>query len=215
MKASPDRPQSVPEESLPGSGFQPAGRLMISTAEHLKIISDPLRLRMLELIGKEALTVKQMAGRLKEPATKLYYHIAELESAGFVVMVDTRVKSGIIEKYYRASAESLSVDRKLLSISAENPLPDLLSLVFETTVQEISNSVASGLIDLEPETPGHNLVLTRTTFNLRRADVPLLATKLRELVAEMDAAEPLAGEDTVSYACLVAFYPRTDAFDGD
>ncbi len=213
----PKNPSTAPspDESLPGAGFQPAERLLISTPEQLKAISDPLRLSMLELIGKEALTVKQIATRLKQPPTKLYYHIAELEAAGFVTMVDTRVKSGIIEKYYRTAADNLSVDRKLLNVSAENPLPDLISVVFESTMQELSHSISAGLVNLEEDPAEENIVLARTLISLRREDVPRFIAKFRDLLTELDAADPRAGTDSVDYACLLAFYPRSAASGSD
>ena len=59
--------------------------------------------------------MKQMSEKLNQPPTKLYYHVSELEAAGVVKLVGTRVKSGIIEKYYRIAAQSMQVDRSLLN----------------------------------------------------------------------------------------------------
>jgi DNA-binding transcriptional ArsR family regulator len=97
--------------------------MKITTLEQLKAISDPLRVDVLEIITHEALTVKQMAEKLNQPPTKLYYQVSELETAGFVTLVGTRIKSGIIEKYYRTVSESIQVDRTLLN---EECLPGLL-----------------------------------------------------------------------------------------
>src|SRR5690242_18751749 len=109
-----------PSEPPPGSGFKPAEVLVINTPEMLKTISDPLRVKILETILSEALTVKQIATRLGASPTRLYYHVAELEKAGFVTQVDTRVKSGIVEKYYRMSAEGVTVDPMMLNFTGEH-----------------------------------------------------------------------------------------------
>ncbi len=207
----PSIPTPAPDPG-PGADFQPAEQIIISTVDQLKAISDPLRLDIIMLIAHEALTVKQMAGRLDQPPTKLYYHVAELEKAGFVTMVDTRVKSGIIEKYYRISAENITIDRKLLNASGdlENVIPDLLTVIFDTTTQEISRSLASGLVNLDDVSGGESpaMILLHSLFNIRKEDLPKFLDKFRALLVELDAAGKKPGPDTVSYGCTIAFYPR-------
>jgi len=215
MKNNPTDAQSpIPSDSLPGANFQPTERLVISSPEQLKAISDPLRLSILELIAHEALTVKQMAVRLGQPPTRLYYHVAELEGAGFAVLVDTRVKSGIIEKYYRAASENITVDRRLLNISTvdESALPAIVSMVFEPTIQEIARSVATGQIDFSStaDHPADELVLARELIRLRAEDIPRFTQKFKALLAELEAADDHSGASSCAYACLVAFYPRPD-----
>ncbi len=187
---------------------------MISTPEQLRAISDPLRLRIVELVLREALTVKQIATRLEQPPTKLYYHVAELEEAGFVTMVDTRVKSGIIEKYYRTSAENISVHPTLLNQATvmENDLTNLLAVFFDVTTQEVSRSLASGLISLdeEPPTSTGNYIVTRNMFRIPKEEVPKIMEKFQDLFKELEAAEGRAGPDSPNYACTLVFYPRVD-----
>jgi DNA-binding transcriptional ArsR family regulator len=199
-------------EPVPGAGFQPLKQLVISSVEQLKAISDPLRLNILELIIRDALTVKQIASRLDQPPTRLYYHIAELEKGGFVTVVDTRVKSGIIEKYYRTSAENITIDHKLLNASGdeESIVPELLSVVFDTTAQEITRSMAAGLVNLNDLTTGKStgMILLRSLFNIPRENVAMFIEKFTALLVELDAQRDQPGADFVSYGCMIAFYPR-------
>ena len=199
-----------PNEPTPGAGFQPAAHLLISTPEQLKAISAPLRLSILELIAKEALTVKQIASRLGEAPTKLYYHVAELESAGFVRQVDTRIKSGIIEKYYRASSTHITVAPTLLNVSGEPEatMSDLIALPFESTIQDLSQSAASSLIDLD--NPSANAVFARTVVHLRSENAARFIEKFKALLAELDTADDPSNPDAASCACLVAFYPQVE-----
>jgi DNA-binding transcriptional ArsR family regulator len=201
-----------PTDPVPGANFQPAEILTISTPEQLKAISDPLRLNIIELVAKEALTVKQIAVRLNQPPTKLYYHVAELEEYGFVTLVDTRVKSGIIEKYYRAVSAQITVDRKLLNVSGAqgDELSNLMTLVFDTTVRELSQSIACGLVDLEQEAndTASNFILLRILIHLRREEATRFAEKFKALLEELAAGNAQPEPDDVSYACLIAFYPR-------
>ena len=72
--------------------------------ETLRVLADPLRLRMLEVFGqhgREPLTVKEIARSLGEPLTKLYYHVNLLEQHGLIVVASSRLVSGILEKHYR------------------------------------------------------------------------------------------------------------------
>jgi DNA-binding transcriptional ArsR family regulator len=200
-------------EPIPGADFKPVELIQITTLEQLRAISDPLRVEIIEIIMREALTVKQMADRLNQPATKLYYHVSELESAGFVTLVGTRVKSGIVEKYYRTAADSIQVDRSLLngSAGAEESLGLLITTVFDTTIADLTRSFKSGNLNLTGDAANpqdKQLMLTHDLCRLHRADVPLFIDKFKSLLAEMDVKGE--GEDIVSYACTIAFYPHTE-----
>jgi len=199
-----------PFATAPGAGFQPAEFFLITTPEQLKAINGPLRLNILEILVKEALTVKQVASRLGQPPTRLYYHVNALEEAGFVTQVETRVKSGIIEKYYRAAYKNIQVDRKLLSTSTgqSSSFETILSIVFDSTVSGLRRSFSSGLINLagEGDSQPRNLILSHILCDLSREDVPIFIDKLKALLEELSVDRDKT--DTLSYACTVAFYPR-------
>src|SRR5258705_10917118 len=114
MPATAKRRQPVTVSPRP-SRFQPRATLRVTTLQQLKVLSDPLRVDMLEMILYEAHTVKQIATILGLPPTKLYYHMSALEAAGFARVVQTQVKSGIIEKYYRRAARTFLVDPRLFT----------------------------------------------------------------------------------------------------
>src|SRR5919199_432922 len=94
----------------------PADELTISDLDSLRVIADPLRLRILESLI-EPRTVKQVAAELGIFPTKLYYHMQLLERHGLIMVVDTRLVSGILEKRYRAAARCFHVDHALLALS--------------------------------------------------------------------------------------------------
>ena len=205
------RTSKNPAMPAPGAGYQPAAVLKVTTAEQLKAISDPLRMQLLECISKEALTVKQMAARLEQPPTRLYYHVGALEEAGFVVVVDTRIKSGIVEKFYRISAENIQVDRNLLKqsgVKGDEALQSILSAVFDSTIADLQQSFAAGQLNLgdTAKDSAKDLVLAHQAYHLRPGDVPRFIEKINDLLKELGAAEDEA--NGVGYACTVAFYPR-------
>ncbi len=198
-------------EPAPGAGYQPAEILRITTLEQLKAISDPLRMEILEIVAGEARTVKQMADKLSQPATKLYYHVSELEAAGFVKLVGTRVKSGIIEKYYRITAESMQVDRALLNSGEgmEEPLAALIDTVFDTTVADLMRSFRAGLLNQPGGEVGPKskvMILSQGLCRLRQEDVPTFIQKFTSLLEEMNPKTEDKG--MVTYGCTIAFYPH-------
>jgi DNA-binding transcriptional ArsR family regulator len=212
----PRRSPPPPAPETAPASFQPAESLRLTTPEQIKAINDPLRLEMLELIVEDARTVKQVADMLGKPPTKLYYHMNALEAAGFVKIVETRVKSGIIEKYYRAVALSFQVDRKLLKAkggSDHEALDNLLAVIFDATADDVRRSAEAGLlpIDASAKKLRDKVVMTRTIFTLREADVPKFTAKLQALLQELEAADV---KDGVAYGLTLAFYPRVSKNPG-
>lgn len=88
---------------------------ILSSLEEIKVISDPFRLKILFLFGEDhtPLTVKQIAVKMEEVPAKVHYHVKELERIGVLEIVETKEKSGIIEKYYLTTAENFRVERRI------------------------------------------------------------------------------------------------------
>ena len=76
-------------------------------------MADPLRMSMMYTLsrrtghGLPAMSVKELAAALGEPKTKLYRHVKQLESAGLIVAVSSRVVSGIVEQRYQAAGPAV------------------------------------------------------------------------------------------------------------
>src|SRR5688572_10061938 len=104
----------VEKGQMPGFERQPViplGQddvLIVTDLETLKLISDPLRLRMLELLRGEPRTVKELARALGVAPTKLYYHVKLLLERELIRVAETRIVSGITEKRYQVTAARLS-----------------------------------------------------------------------------------------------------------
>src|SRR5436305_5533764 len=114
--------------------FEPAKELTVTSLETLRVISDALRSRILDLLRAEAQTVKQLAATLNLPPKKLYYHINLMEQHGLIRVVGTRIVSGIIEKTYRATAYLFWFDKEVFALdptSGESALPPGIALLFE------------------------------------------------------------------------------------
>jgi DNA-binding transcriptional ArsR family regulator len=204
-------------ELQPQINFVPAESYLVSDLETLKVLADPLRLRIRELMGKPT-TVKQVAAKLDLPATKLYYHINLLEKHGLIVLVDTRVVSGIIEKHYQVAAHNVRVAKHLLSPGTD-PAGEGLSLTigsfFESARNELLQSVKEGIVDWNDEGERHKGLSLQTsimTLNEQEAaqfyrEVESLFERYVELSRQNE--EAMAPEDR-AFRTLYILFPTKD-----
>jgi len=143
----------------------------LETIEQLRAVAAELRLRVIERLTLQAMTVTQLAELLGEAPNKLHYHVRELERVGLLKKVETREKGAILEKYYRAVAKNIMIPRTLLSSLA----PDEVAAMFNEVVQPFFQGftqAAEQLMHIPPEdqpgyvfqfSPGH-FWMTRDEF---------------------------------------------------
>jgi hypothetical protein len=82
------------------------------TAQEVKMIFDPYRLRILHTIfhNKAEMTVKQIATEMEEPANKVHYHVKKLSDYKALKLVRTENINGIIAKYYMTAYDGYILD---------------------------------------------------------------------------------------------------------
>ena len=109
--------------------------LVVETLEQLKAVSDSLRMQIISLLVKEAYTGKQLSTLLSLSASKVHYHLKELENHGFIEVVRTEEKNGIVQKFYRAVAYDFKVSDDLLPSLHEDTM-----LLQETMLNHLRTS---------------------------------------------------------------------------
>lgn len=112
-------------------------RYEIETVEQLRAIADVLRIRIIDLLEKRAMTVTQLGEQLGLAPAKVHYHVRELERVGLLELVETREKGGILEKYYQPIAHFISVNKALLMAPSNETLAML---------QELFEQISSGYL---------------------------------------------------------------------
>jgi putative molybdopterin biosynthesis protein len=90
----------------------------IQSFEQLKLLADPRRLAILRSLMTAPASLTQLGAALGEHPAWVRHHLKQLESAGLVELVETRVESGVVEKFYRARAGGLLLQQIILP---ENP----------------------------------------------------------------------------------------------
>ena len=88
-------------------------RFEIDSIEQLRAIADALRMRIIDTLQGQPMTVTQLGEMLGMAPAKIHYHVRELEKVGLLKLVETREKGGILEKYYLPIAKDITVSPNL------------------------------------------------------------------------------------------------------
>jgi DNA-binding transcriptional ArsR family regulator len=178
----------------------------------VKVLADPLRIRILEELSSAERTTKQVAQRLGEKPTKLYHHVEALERVGLIRLTRTRQKRGTIEKYYIAVAKQFRTDSRLFSAAPaaskgeQDALLAMISTVFDRTADEMRGLVAQhgGRKGIQEQG-----LLSYLEVRTDREQARRLQARLMKIVKSVDeaktAAKTKAGERR--YRLTLAFYP--------
>jgi DNA-binding Lrp family transcriptional regulator len=211
MVVSQDYPKPGSEGQV-ADQFEPVAELEIDDLETVKLLTDPMRLLIMESCGPRgggARTVKRIAAELGESATKLYYHVNLLEERGLLKAVGSRLVSGIVETSYLPVARSFKVGRPLFSMNAtdaEETLAGTLLAVLDATRTDILASARAGVIDHRRDAaPARRLIIVKLTVALGPVRAEAFATKLEGLVAEAGVDD--TGSDAVPHGLTLCFYP--------
>ena len=199
----------------------------ITDLETLKVISDPLRMRILDAIGLanslgRLCTVKQIAAELDSSPAKLYYHIGLLEKHGLITIAETRVVSGIIEKQYRITAHHITVDRELLTagLSHDDQAAAVMAML-DSTLEAARADVLRLMRPMNvgrPSRPGlsaNNGQITRENTRISAAQAERFNRRLMALMEEFREMSPPEGEDGEIYALTLIFNPVPERSPAD
>jgi len=183
----------------------PEKKLIIEDLETLKVVSDPQRLQILELMVLEPRTVKQIATHLDVSPNKLYYHINLLEKHGLIRVVDTQLVSGIVEKHYRVSAEDITVADGLLSVSEPeraDRVEAFITTVLDSTKEELIRSMKLRSTEESRQTA----LFLKEMAMMPEERAREFSKRLQDLIKEFTENDADT-ENVQSYALLAIFYP--------
>lgn len=189
---------------------QPDALYTITDLETLRVVSDPLRIQILQRL-EQPTTVKELARALGTTPTKLYYHVNLLEKHELIRVVDTKIVSGIVEKSYQIRALNFSVDQTLLAPGGgrDGDVDTLLHSILETTRAEILASVAARTAQTDDGLPKEkSITLARSVLWLTPAQALELQNEFEAILAKHGAVEE-PSTDKRQYGFTVALYPLT------
>ena len=193
--------------------FKPAPIMMVHDLETLKILADPLRNQILEILAPGELTINQMAEKLGLAPSKLYYHINLLEKYGLIKEVDTIIKANIIEKVYWISAYECKMDENLCNFSTPEGQESVMTAMLapiDSTREDILRSLQARAAALDQGAEEHprEVVIFRDLRMMTDQTADQFAERIKEVTRDFDQFE---GDDESEEAHLraltVSFYP--------
>lgn len=163
----------------------------LESVEQLRAAADDLRQRILEELVKRPLTVTQLGEVMKLSPAKVHYHVRELERVGLVKLVETREKSGILEKYYRSVARRFSVPRELLQRSSPEDPVAALQAMMDSSSEAFTRALLRAT-RLEEGGRNYPLTLARTHLWLTEEQYNALSEELLQVFAKYEGFEQTA-----------------------
>lgn len=177
----------------------------IDSAEAIKALADPLRLRMLTLLMSDhdrSWTVKEIAAELHQPVTKLYHHVNTLEQAKLIRDVETRLVSGIVEHRYASGQRGLEFDDALYR-SPDTRDASLANISY--LLDEARDDLVSYL---SSETADHErVVIAKSRLRLTRAEADELRASIDELVKRLESQRSKQPKTAERTEVLIVMHP--------
>lgn len=154
--------------------------LVLRELECIKAIAHPKRIDILKRFEKEPLSAKQLSEILNEPHAKINYHIKALYNVGVLELVEEKVKSGIVEKYYYPSARNIVIGNDILDFTFEKTGERKTKNIskFEDITQSFFTSIENDLV-------AENKIINYKNINFTESEIEELNKVLELKVAEI------------------------------
>ncbi len=177
----------------------------IENIEQLHAVADVLRLRIIDILREQPMTVTQLGERLGMAPAKVHYHVRELERVGLLRLVETREKGGILEKYYRPIARVISVEKTLLSAPPDESNAALGAWLGQ--VKENFLAAFQQVLEQKVEKPMISLAFTR--LYITPDELNGILKQIEELVKPYEQSRGEQGEREIVATLLT--YPERGA----
>jgi DNA-binding transcriptional ArsR family regulator len=188
--------------------------LIIKDLETLKVLTDPLRLQIIEVLAPEPQTVNQIAHQLGLSGSRLYYHFHMLEASGFIRVVETRMVNNIMEKIYWITADTFDIDKDLLNFTSEAGHENITRVVtasLDATREDILRSLQARRFELDygAKPDPRAMVIRKIKKRLRAATYQHFVDAFNVLIKDFSDLPDEEGEEgEVSYYAVACFlYP--------
>jgi DNA-binding transcriptional ArsR family regulator len=193
--------------------FKPITVGRISDLETLKVIADPFRKQIIEILVPNPQTINQIAEKLGLSPSRLYYHVNLLEKHDLLRVVDTTVRGNIIEKHYWVTAYEYKIEDGLFNFGTpegQKQISDLMVSAIETTREDIIRSLEARAYNLEHGAEEHPrmVLIDRVLSKLSDDQADEFIVRLKALIKDFEAADSTQlAEETQNHALAVVFYP--------
>ena len=190
-------------------GRAPESEVHLANLEQMKVLVDPRRIRILELLGDEERTTKQVAELLGEPPTRLYHHVAALARVGLIRLVRTRQSRGAMEKYYVAVAKTFSADPKLFAsrrgAQAAQAAGTIATQALDRTAEDLRALLADG--EHQETMKKEQGILSYLEVRGTPREIEAIRAKLNKLIENTTKSGGENRRGATAYRLTIAFFP--------
>ncbi len=196
--------------------------LMIDDLDTLRLVTDPLRFQIMQVLEQEPQTVNQVAKKLGHSASRLYYHFKLLEEHGVIEVKRTRTVNNIIEKFYWLTAEDIKVNQDLINFSTDSGAENIVRMVnasVDAVRQDMLRSLNARKFNLAHggKAQERDMTIFQTKRRLKDSTYQAFKEKLNDLIkafSELPEAEE-DSEDSSVYSFVSFAYPSYYYDDND
>jgi DNA-binding transcriptional ArsR family regulator len=192
-----------------GAKAEPAEVFTLTDLEQVKVLADPLRVRILERFATGEFTTKQVAESLGEKPTRLYRHVEALERVGLIRLTRTRQNRGTIEKYFVAVARRFRADTGLFRAGTDDEKADTLSDVVTTMMDSTADDLRRLIHGGHDLGSGEDAVLSYTEIRGTESEIDEIREKLLAFLKEIESkcCDGDPPEDARRYRLTMAYFP--------
>ena len=174
----------------------------IQDLEQVRLLSDPLKLRLIQAFAEAPKTTKQVSTELEESITKLYRHVDALHDAGLLEVVEEKQKRGTIERTFRAIAQRFEADHSLFNDEAghegQAAAREMLRVGQEEILSVLANAPKGG--------EENEAIVMRIRGRATPEKIAELRTTLQAWLDSIPNYDEQAGENAKDIGGLIAFY---------
>ena len=192
---------------------------IINDFETLKVLSDPLRIQILEQLAPMPQTVNQVAEGLGLASSRLYYHFKMLESQSLIKVVESRLVNNMIERDYWLVAEEIRIDKDLLNFSSEEEQENIVKVIrssWEATLEDIMRTLKTRplqIADGQPDNP-QEMVMLKLQSHFSPKSYKAFIDQFNHLMEEFNhPEEDLEGENELQEFHLACFIYPSYSYD--
>ena len=135
--------------------------LVLRDLECIKAIAHPKTIDILKAFNNLPLSAKQLSQMLDEPHANINYHIKTLYNLGILELVEEKIKSGIVEKYYYPKAKNIVIDKNVINFSLREDDDEAFLSKFDDIIELFYQAAEEQVLEEKNIVDYHNISLTQ------------------------------------------------------
>lgn len=173
----------------------------IRELDQIRLLSDPLKLQLLQAFAESPKSTKQVAAELGESITKLYRHVDALHDAGLLVVTQETQKRGTIERTFEAIARRFEADASLFMDEPGEGGEDAVREMLRVSESEIIDVLANAKNGADEEA-----IILRIRGKASAEQIAELQTTLKAWIDSLPDGNESTASSAEEFGGLIAFY---------